>query len=83
MTFVYSKFEKIANGANLLMAKWSPIGDKLAYVFENDIYYITFDPHRTHNVTRRLTTTGKLGVIYNGVPDWMYHSNILIYLDKV
>lgn len=41
------------------------------YVKDNDVYYlsdVTAEP-------LRLTSTGVEGVIFNGVPDWVYEGN--------
>lgn len=44
----------------------------IAFVHDNDLYY---KPKVQNDLVCRITTTGEKGVIYNGIPDWMY-SNI-------
>ncbi|XP_037029793.1 inactive dipeptidyl peptidase 10-like isoform X2 [Bradysia coprophila] len=44
----------------------------IAFVFENDLYY---KPKVQNDLVCRITTTGNEGVIYNGIPDWLY-SNV-------
>ncbi|MEQ2238781.1 Inactive dipeptidyl peptidase 10, partial [Ilyodon furcidens] len=43
------------------------------YIFENNIYY------RSHvkSSSLRLTSSGKEGVIFNGIADWLYEEEIL------
>lgn len=41
----------------------------IAFVYENDLYY---KPKVQSDLVCRITTTGKAGVIYNGIPDWFY-----------
>ena len=48
---------------------WAPKGNALAFVYRNDIYYK--ESALSPNV-HRLTNTGRPGVVFNGVPDWMY-----------
>lgn len=52
---------------------WSPIGSDLVYVHDNDIYHMIFNHGQT--IVRRLTESGKPGVVYNGIPDWVYEGN--------
>lgn len=60
----------VAEGEQLQLATWAPVGTGLVYVFKNNIYYIT----APENVLKpeRITSDGVEGVIYNGVPDWVY-----------
>lgn len=44
----------------------------IAFVHDNDLYY---KPKVQNDLVCRITTTGEKGVIYNGIPNWMY-SNI-------
>ncbi|KAL0119761.1 hypothetical protein PUN28_007890 [Cardiocondyla obscurior] len=67
-------FQEIANEAVISLAIWSPIGSDLAYVLDNDIYHITFN--RSQNAVRRLTTSGEPGIVYNGIPDWVYEEEV-------
>jgi hypothetical protein len=55
---------------------WAPRGNALAFVYRNDIYYKT--SALTSHVYR-VTGTGRQGVIFNGVPDWLYEGKITKY----
>ncbi|XP_018355747.1 PREDICTED: venom dipeptidyl peptidase 4 [Trachymyrmex septentrionalis] len=67
-------FEEIENGTFISLALWSPIGSDLVYVFDNDIYHMTFN--RSQNVVRRLTTSGEANIVFNGIPDWVYEEEV-------
>ncbi|XP_032880048.1 dipeptidyl peptidase 4-like isoform X1 [Amblyraja radiata] len=53
--------------------KWAPVGHKLVYVWNYNIYFKA-DPGSTAEV---LTTDGKKDTIYNGIPDWVYEEEML------
>ncbi|XP_054909084.1 inactive dipeptidyl peptidase 10-like [Poeciliopsis prolifica] len=57
----------------LQYASWGVSGQQLIYIFENNIYY------RSHvkSNSLRLTSSGKEGVIFNGIADWLYEEEIL------
>uniref|UniRef100_A0A8C1WH99 Dipeptidyl-peptidase 6a n=1 Tax=Cyprinus carpio TaxID=7962 RepID=A0A8C1WH99_CYPCA len=58
--------------AHLQYAGWGPRGQQLIFIFENNIYYrATVD-----NRSIRLVSTGKEGVIFNGLSDWLYEAEI-------
>ncbi|NER11643.1 dipeptidyl-peptidase-4 [Muriicola jejuensis] len=46
----------------------SPDGSKVAYMFENDLYYLDL----TNGSTTRITTDGEKNAIINGITDWVY-----------
>lgn len=50
-------------------AVWSPRSNALAYVAQNDIFYL---PDVTDTEAERLTTNGAFNAIYNGIADWTY-----------
>lgn len=62
---------------------WGPSGTSLAFVYLNNIYYqdaLTSTP-------RQITTSGRLNVIYHGIPDWVYEEEVFgssnaIYFSK-
>ncbi|GIY16389.1 prolyl endopeptidase FAP [Caerostris darwini] len=57
----------------LQYASWGPTGNQLVYVLDNDVYYmsdVTAKP-------RQLTKSGIEGIIFNGIPDWVYEEEIL------
>jgi hypothetical protein len=55
-------------------ASWSPDGTAVVFVHNNDIYY---KPKVEKDLVCRITNTGKLNILYNGVPDWLYENEIL------
>ncbi|XP_045111880.1 inactive dipeptidyl peptidase 10-like isoform X1 [Portunus trituberculatus] len=59
----------------LLLARWAPRGTSLVMVDEH--YNIFYRPSADKETVHRLTHTGRPGVIYNGVPDWVYEEEIL------
>ncbi|XP_048835537.1 inactive dipeptidyl peptidase 10-like isoform X1 [Brienomyrus brachyistius] len=54
-------------------AAWGPQGQQLMYIFENNIYYQS----DVASNSLRLTSSGKEGVIFNGIADWLYEEEIL------
>uniref|UniRef100_A0A673HLD0 Inactive dipeptidyl peptidase 10-like n=1 Tax=Sinocyclocheilus rhinocerous TaxID=307959 RepID=A0A673HLD0_9TELE len=54
-------------------AAWGVQGQQLVYIFENNIYYQS----DVRSNSLRLTSSGKEGVIYNGIADWLYEEEIL------
>ncbi|KAF4520671.1 hypothetical protein B566_EDAN006347 [Ephemera danica] len=59
----------------LQLVQWSPRGNALAFIYRNDIYYRAEASSNAKVV--RLTTSGEPGVVFNGVPDWLYEEEIL------
>ncbi|XP_066544315.1 dipeptidyl aminopeptidase-like protein 6 [Amia ocellicauda] len=58
--------------SQLQFAGWGPKGQQLVYIFENNIYYqATVDSRAI-----RLVSSGKEGVIFNGLSDWLYEEEI-------
>lgn len=60
----------LAERAQLSVAKWAPTGNSVVYVLDNNIYYVS-EPTNVLNAVA-ITDDGVPGVIYNGVPDWVY-----------
>lgn len=58
----------------LLHAQFTPRGHSLVMVYNYDIYFRT-GPNSQQ--VFRVTKTGVPGVIYNGIPDWLYEEEIL------
>uniref|UniRef100_A0A452H3Q2 Uncharacterized protein n=1 Tax=Gopherus agassizii TaxID=38772 RepID=A0A452H3Q2_9SAUR len=52
---------------------WSPVGHKLAYVYQNNIYLKQYPEDRSI----KITSNGKENVIFNGIPDWVYEEEML------
>ncbi|KAJ4442202.1 hypothetical protein ANN_12068 [Periplaneta americana] len=63
-------YAPVAGGELLQLVRLAPVGNALAFVFNNDLYYRTAGYSGAEE--RRLTFSGVPGVIYNGVPDWVY-----------
>ncbi|XP_017375265.1 dipeptidyl aminopeptidase-like protein 6 isoform X2 [Cebus imitator] len=59
--------------AKLQYAGWGPKGQQLIFIFENNIYYCA----HVGKQAIRVVSTGKEGVIYNGLSDWLYEEEIL------
>uniref|UniRef100_A0A671W3E2 Dipeptidyl peptidase like 10 n=1 Tax=Sparus aurata TaxID=8175 RepID=A0A671W3E2_SPAAU len=57
----------------LQYAAWGVQGQQLIYIFENNIYYQS----DVKSNSLRLTSSGKEGVIFNGIADWLYEEEIL------
>uniref|UniRef100_A0AAY5JY57 Dipeptidyl peptidase like 10 n=1 Tax=Esox lucius TaxID=8010 RepID=A0AAY5JY57_ESOLU len=57
----------------LQYAAWGVQGQQLIYIFENNIYYQS----DVKSNSLRLTSSGKDGVIFNGIADWLYEEEIL------
>nr|XP_032523806.1 inactive dipeptidyl peptidase 10 isoform X1 [Danaus plexippus plexippus] len=58
----------------LQYAEWSPVGSGLVFVYDNDIYY---KPKVLKALVCRITSNGVPGVIFNGVPDFLYETEVL------
>ncbi|XP_005163346.1 dipeptidyl-peptidase 6 isoform X1 [Danio rerio] len=56
----------------LQYAGWGPKGQQLIFIFENNIYYKA----QVNSPSIRLVSTGSLGVIFNGLADWLYEEEI-------
>ncbi|XP_059608174.1 venom dipeptidyl peptidase 4 [Phlebotomus argentipes] len=66
-------FVDVSNAEELNVCTWSPVdSNTLAFVKDNDVYVKKLD-----GVETRLTNDGVPGVIYNGVPDWVYEEEVL------
>jgi len=57
----------------LEFAMWGPVGSSIAYVFGANIYYR--DTPESPDVM--VTVTGRPGVVFNGVADWVYEEEVL------
>ncbi|XP_077470428.1 dipeptidyl peptidase 4-like [Stigmatopora argus] len=51
---------------------WAPVGNKLAYVFKNDVYIKT----SPESPPLQVTFNGEENLILNGVPDWVYEEEM-------
>ncbi|XP_051566904.1 inactive dipeptidyl peptidase 10-like isoform X2 [Myxocyprinus asiaticus] len=59
--------------SKLQHAAWGVQGNQLVYIFENNIYYQS----DVRSNSLRLTSSGKEGVVYNGIADWLYEEEVL------
>jgi hypothetical protein len=83
MNFVSRRKFELSLGGNdvdshplLQHVVWAPKGNALALVYRNDIYYKT---SALTSRVYRVTNTGQPGVVFNGVPDWLYEGKIRKY----
>ncbi|XP_052898593.1 venom dipeptidyl peptidase 4 [Anopheles moucheti] len=63
----------IANQEEVSICILSPTGQSLAYVKDNNVYYRA---SLLNPVEQPLTLDGVTGVIYNGIPDWVYEEEV-------
>ncbi|XP_001512952.2 prolyl endopeptidase FAP [Ornithorhynchus anatinus] len=52
---------------------WSPVENKMAYVYQNNIYL----KERPGDPSIQITNTGIENQIFNGIPDWVYEEEML------
>ncbi|XP_043476742.1 venom dipeptidyl peptidase 4 isoform X2 [Leptopilina heterotoma] len=57
----------------LQLATWGPKGNSLVYVYQNNIYY---RPAAEVPDIYKITNSGVLHTVYNGVPDWVYEEEV-------
>ena len=64
------------------LAMWVPNGGHaLVVVYKNDIHYIA-DVERPESFVR-VTSSGKNGVFFNGIPDWLYEGKVFFFQDLI
>lgn len=61
----------VANKMLLNLCVWSPDAQHVYFVRDNDVYFL-----RDLRDEVRLTSDGVVGVVYNGVPDWVYEEEV-------
>lgn len=59
----------LENGAKVRLATFSPAGDKVAYVQDNDLWVVNLDQQ---DGPVQLTNDGRWNHIINGASDWVY-----------
>lgn len=65
------KLHVLNEGKPVSLATFSPKGDKIAYIFENNLYYATlYDT--TENTVVQVTQDGMITQVINGMTDWVY-----------
>ncbi|XP_069698426.1 venom dipeptidyl peptidase 4 isoform X2 [Periplaneta americana] len=53
---------------------WAPVGNAFVYVHRNNLYY---RPTASEIAEVQLTRSGIPGIIYHGIPDWVYEEEVL------
>jgi dipeptidyl-peptidase-4 len=75
--YIYNVFTdklKKFNDNKIMYATFSPIGDKIAYVFENNLYIKNI---KTGKITQ-VTNDGRKNHIINGASDWVYEEEFAL-----
>ncbi|UXP33710.1 S9 family peptidase [Reichenbachiella agarivorans] len=75
-TFEGSELKKLSNGGRQSYATFSPDNSMVAFVRENNLYYVKLVNMSEYAVTK----DGKFGSIINGSTDWVYEEEL--YLTK-
>ncbi|CAG2178670.1 unnamed protein product, partial [Oppiella nova] len=57
---------------DLDFAEFGPNGNQIVYVYQNNIYY----KNSVSDNAKAIIKTGQPGIVYNGVPDWLYGERI-------
>lgn len=65
---------QIAAGGEIQIAFFAPIGDGLAYIEKNNIYYKNLDDGS--ELSKIITADGVEDIVYNGIPDWVYEEEV-------
>lgn len=74
---VQDKAIDIANKIELWECIWSPNGDALAYVKQdNNVYYYNVNTGDETQVTTDGLVVDNSGIIYNGISDWVYEEEV-------
>ena len=63
------KLEKLSTGGPQQIPTWSPDGNQIAFVRDNNIFLVKL---LYDNSESQITKDGKFNEIINGVPDWVY-----------
>ena len=63
------KLERLSTGGPQEMPVWSPDGNQVAFMRDNNIFLVKL---LYDNSESQVTTDGKFNEIINGVPDWVY-----------
>lgn len=63
------KLEKLSTGGPQQIPTWSPDGNQIAFVRDNNIFLVKL---LYDNTESQITKDGKFNEIINGVPDWVY-----------
>ncbi|MGI6231317.1 MAG: DPP IV N-terminal domain-containing protein [Prevotella sp.] len=63
------KLEKLSEGGPQQVPTWSPDGNQIAFVRDNNIFLVKL---LYDNAESQVTKDGKFNEIINGIPDWVY-----------
>ena len=63
------KLERLSTGGSQQIPTWSPDGNQIAFVRDNNIFLVKL---LYDNAESQITKDGKFNEIINGVPDWVY-----------
>ena len=64
----------LTDGPTFQLMSWSSSGNAYVFVTDNNIYY---RPSVHFKGLYPLTTSGVPGIIFNGIPDWIYEEEIM------
>lgn len=68
------KLTPVSSNGKQQMASFSPVGNKVAFVRNNNIFISDMEK----NVEYQVTTDGKRNEIINGMPDWVYEEEFTL-----
>lgn len=66
------KVEQLASEGKQMYADFSPSGNKVAYVYNNNLFFKDF----TNNSVSQITVDGEYNKIINGASDWVYEEEL-------
>ena len=62
----------------MVLAKWDPVGSGIAMVDAN--YNVLYKKNgKSNEPVQQVTNNGRPGIIHNGVPDWVYEGELLVW----
>ncbi|XP_054168166.1 dipeptidyl aminopeptidase-like protein 6 [Oppia nitens] len=64
--------QKVRGNLDLDFAEFGPKGNQIVYIYQNNIYY----KRSVSDNGNAIIKTGQPGIVYNGVPDWLYGERI-------
>ncbi|CAH0557866.1 unnamed protein product [Brassicogethes aeneus] len=62
---------RAGSSLDLQLVVWAPVGNALAFVFDNSIYY-----RKSANEGEPVLIATGSPVVYNGIPDWVYEEEV-------
>lgn len=66
------KISRLSEGKKEMYATFSPNGEKVAYVVDNNLYY----KNTENGATTQITNDGEYNKIINGASDWVYEEEL-------